>query len=71
MSELQAKTGLFIEYLRHERGVTYTEMAKRTGMAIAPIGKHELSAKRCYKLCMAFREYVDDFDRYYGWRVAS
>jgi hypothetical protein len=70
-TELQAKTYLFIEYLKHEKGISYGKMAERTGLVMSQIASHALSAKRCYRFCMAFRKYVDDFDEYYGWRKAQ
>ncbi|ADV46431.1 winged helix-turn-helix domain-containing protein [Nitratifractor salsuginis] len=70
-SELQARTYLFLEYLRHECGISYSKMARKAGLAIPPVAKHELSNKSCYRLCMAFREYVDGFDEYYGWRKSA
>ena len=64
---LKSRVTLFIEWLRHEAGLSYADMARKTGVAVQHIAGHEFSAKRAYKIAMAFKSRIADFDRYYGW----
>ena len=65
------KTKLFIEYLVHERGITYSEISKHAGVAVQSVSSHMFGDKTALKICKAYRLYIPTFDDYYGFKTTK
>lgn len=70
--ELKAKSSLFVEYMRHIENITYTQIAKVAKTSIQAIASHNYSLKKAIEMVSWYRdnkpEYIDRFDKYYGWK---
>jgi hypothetical protein len=71
VGQLIAKTGLFVEYLKHERGFTSKRICNETGANADTISKLDFSEKMAYKVAQWYQknapELIEEFDTYYGW----
>jgi hypothetical protein len=60
-----AKTTLFIEYLVHEKNISYAEISRRSGVSDRNIAAHKINKRNGIRIIRAMREYANDFDEYY------
>lgn len=69
--ELLEKTKLFTEYLFHEEGFTYTEIANSVGITHQVLSKVNYGFETAFKILKWFkannRYAIERFDIYYGW----
>lgn len=65
---LMEKTKLFVEWLKEDRGLTNSEIARNAGIAPQTLHAYTFGDKAAYAICKVHKAYIPAFDEYYGWR---
>ena len=66
--EFLEKVKLFVEWCRHEKGISYRELARIGECSYSNISTHQFSFKVALRLARNVdRALIREFDEYYGW----
>lgn len=72
---LLEKTKLFLEYLVHEEGYTYTSIAQKTKVHVQALHQHKFSASKARIIAKWFAKYrpfsLSRFDEFYEWKPSN